>query len=233
MAVLFVLLFFAAIIGIVRPYKFIPQGKRWHYGVAALGAFVLIGLTAPQTPKTSPHNGPSVDAGVAPAESQQASLKVPASEAPASKWTYNETKDEMREAVRRTAEVESENSIDLDFPYGEQRGLLTVRQDPQFGLDVMFRVRSGQILCHGFGDSYINAKFDDGPIKRFNCVGASDGTSDVAFVEGARTFLAALKKADRAVIEAEFYQNGRQQFVFDIKNLKWECVHGHCSERSE
>jgi len=222
MAILLTILFFAALVGVFRPYQFIQGGRRWHYGLAAFGILILMGIMAPDRPEdaeTSPQSSPSGSA----AASGAASPSAQPTEAPdPPKWTYSETKDEMRGAVRRLAELESENSVDLDFPYDEQSAFLTVRQDPQYGFDVIFHVRSGQILCHGFGDSYINAKFDDGPIRRFNCNGASDGTSDVAFVEGARTFLAALKTADRTVIEAEFYQNGRVQYVFDTKGLEWE-----------
>lgn len=48
LAYVFLIVLILAVIGIFRPYKFIKGGKRWHYGVAAALAFILIGLTAPQ-----------------------------------------------------------------------------------------------------------------------------------------------------------------------------------------
>jgi hypothetical protein len=86
----------------------------------------------------------------------------------------------------------------------------------------MFLVDEGQILCHSFSDGHVSVKFDDQPIKRYGCDGASDGSSDIAFLSNETGFLANLKKAKKVIIEAEFYQQGRQQFVFDTAGLKWE-----------
>lgn len=221
MSFLFIILFFAAVVGIFRPYRFIHNAKRWHYGVAAFAAFVLVGVFAPEGEKAETDNAAK---SAAISDEMKSAEDNDTADPPKvdTVWSYDEERDEMRGSTRKFAEVESENSVDLDFPYGEQKGILTVRQDPQYGLDVMFRVRSGQILCHGFGDSYINAKFDDGPIRRFNCNSASDGTSEVAFINDSRTFLKTLKLSKRTVIEAEFYQNGRVQYVFDTTGLKWE-----------
>ena len=180
MTVVFFLILLVAMVGVFRPYKFLPQGKRWHYGFAAFASFIAVGLFAPEQAGDSatdakidaPTNkiSNSIKAGVADAEAQK------------SKWEYNTQKDEMRRSEAHFATVNSENTIEFDFPYGEQPGILTVRRDPQYGLDLMFSVPSGQILCSGFGDDYINAKFDDGPIRRFGCSGASDGSSEVSFI---------------------------------------------------
>jgi hypothetical protein len=218
--VVFTLLFFAALIGIFRPYKFIPQSKRWHYGLASFLLFLGIGITAPTVEQPETAAATSTFATTTAPGSGQAEAK--AEPVVPSKWMYDRSRDEMRDGERRYATLQSENSIDFDFPYGEQPGVITVRQDPEHGLDVMFSLPSGQILCHSFVNSYINAKFDDGPIRRFNCTDSSDGSSEVAFMTDPRTFLAALKKAERTVIEAEFYQAGRQQYVFDTRNLEWE-----------
>lgn len=44
----FVSLFILSIIGFVRPFKFIPFGKRWHYAALAVAFFVGVGVTAPE-----------------------------------------------------------------------------------------------------------------------------------------------------------------------------------------
>lgn len=221
MAIVLTLLFLAAIVGIFRPYKFLLQGRRWHYGIAAFVLLVAIGVATPP-PETVDSAASRTENLGSTANATRPQASSPKEAAPSTKWTYDSSKDQMRGGERRFATLQSENTIDFDFPYGEQPGVITVRQDPQYGLDVIFSLPSGQILCHGYGDSYINAKFDDGPIRRFNCADASDGTSEVAFITDARTFLSALKKADRTIIEAEFYQAGRQQYVFETRDLKWE-----------
>ncbi len=221
MAGLLAIVFIVLLIGVFRPFKFAPQVKRMHYGAAAFVTFILIGVTAPaeQSATSQAPDSQKVSEPIASASAQDAAK--PQGE-PAGKWTYSEQKDEMRGAVTRFAELDAENTIQLDFPYGEQRGQILVRKSPQFGLDVLVGVPSGQIMCHSFSNSRINVKFDDGPIERFSCTDASDGTNNMIFVRNASSFLAKLKKSKRVVVEAEFFQNGMQQMVFETANLKWE-----------
>lgn len=47
MASVFAFLFLAALVGIVRPPRFIAGSKRWHYGIAAAVLFAGIAITAP------------------------------------------------------------------------------------------------------------------------------------------------------------------------------------------
>lgn len=143
-------------------------------------------------------------------------------EEPSSEWAYSTDKDEMRGGDTRYAQLEGSNTIDLDFPYGEQQGLMIVRQSPQFGFDILVGVRSGQIMCNSFSNSKISVKFDDGPIRTYGCNDASDGSNNLVFVQGAKGFLANLKKSKKVVVEAEFFQNGMQQLTFNTANLKWE-----------
>jgi hypothetical protein len=57
MATIFVLLFLAAVAGIIRPY--IKGAKRWHFGLAAFVCFVVIGVTAPDPEKKQTDTPPS------------------------------------------------------------------------------------------------------------------------------------------------------------------------------
>jgi hypothetical protein len=221
MAFVFVILFFAAIFGIFRPYKFLQNSKRWHYGLATLISFIAIGVTAPDQPQISDQSSQKVNTTDAD-DPKEETGGAKQDKLPKSKWTYDTQKDEMRGKVGKYATLKSENTIKFEFPYGEQPGVLTIRQDPQFGLDAMFSVPSGQILCHGFGDSYVNVKFDEGAIRRFNCTSSSDGSSEVAFMSNPKQFISALKTAKRVVIEAEFYQAGRQQYIFETQSFIWE-----------
>jgi len=86
----------------------------------------------------------------------------------------------------------------------------------------MLSVDSGQILCRSFTESHLSAKFDDGPIQSFTCTGASDGSSNVAFITNEASFLKKLRGAKRTVIEAEFFHNGNQQFIFNTAGLEWK-----------
>jgi len=211
--VIFVLLFVAALIGVLKPY--IKGAKRSYFAIAAVVAFILVGVTAPK-------------AGIAPtqpatdAEAKGSPGTDNVSSEGGSKWEYSESKDEMRGTTTKTASVTSDNSVDLDFPYGEVHGQLWIRRRPEDGLNVAFEVEKGQVLCHSYSDDYISMKFDDGPIQRFRCTGSSDGSTETAFVVDESRALAALKRAKRTIVEAEFFQQGRQQFVFDTAGLNWK-----------
>lgn len=216
---LFVVVFLAALVGVFKPY--IKSAKRWHFGVGAIVAFIMVGVFADPSATTEtkalelasadkPVDGKTDDkAGVVPKE-------------PESNWQYYNDKDEMRGTESRYAQLDGSNTINLDFPYGEQRGRITVRQSAQFGFDILVGVESGQIMCNSYSRSYINVKFDEGPIQRYGCNEASDGTSNMVFVEGAKGFLDKLKNSKKVIVEAEFFQNGMQQLAFDTANLKWE-----------
>lgn len=219
---LLVIIFIAAVVGIFKPY--FNGLKRGHFVAAAVVAFIGIGIAAP-TPK--PEAGSvAVDGNQTAAQASAepaATATEPATPAPpASKWSYSEDTDEMRGTKTKFASLASENEVDLDFPYGVVSGQLTVRRRPQDGLNIMFRVASGQVLCNSFSESHISVKFDDKPIQRFSCTGTTDGSSETAFIQGEAGFLRSLKASKKAIVEAEFYQKGRQQFTFETANLVWE-----------
>ncbi|TNE37801.1 MAG: hypothetical protein EP321_09655 [Sphingomonadales bacterium] len=223
MSIFFTLLFLATLVGIIKPY--IPNLERKHFIAAAIVSLVLIGIFTPKSgnqPPAPPYQEmkPTTQNTVkAPAETTESNVPTH----PASKWHYSEKKDEMRGTTAKFAELRSENEVNLDFPYGSVNGIITVRKRPQDGLNIMFSVDNGQILCRSFGDTtYVSAKFDDGPIKRYACTGTSDGSSETAFIEHTVDFLANLKKAKRTIIEAELYNNGREQFTFDTAGLDWK-----------
>jgi hypothetical protein len=148
--------------------------------------------------------------------------RAPTPEPPESKWTYTSQKDEMRGETTREAILQAEGSLSLDFPYGEQRPEIRIRQSPKFGFDILFGVPSGQIMCHSFGSTHLSIKFDDGPVERFGCTDSSDGSSNYVFLTSPKPFLAKLRKSSRVIVEAEFFQNGLQQSTFDSGNLVWE-----------
>jgi hypothetical protein len=210
----FLLVFLAAVVGIFKPY--IHGARRSHFAIAAVVSFFLVGIFAPSSPT-----------GVKPAAETepdaQENFPTAATEAePVSKWDYSESKDEMRGTTAKLASLRSENVVDLDFPYGEVHGRLWIRRRPEDGLNIAFEVEKGQVLCHSFTDDYISMKFDDGPIQKFRCTGSSDGSTETAFIIDEPRALAALKRAKRTIVEAEFFQKGRQQFVFETAGLKWE-----------
>ncbi|WP_338424346.1 hypothetical protein [Sphingopyxis kveilinensis] len=216
MSGLFALVFLAAVVGVFKPY--IGDLKRWHFALAAFVSLILVGSFA--DPKTGSEQAVVTTPEEKSVESVAAADVVP--KAAQSKWSYDEQTDEMRGTITRTARLTSSNEVNLEFPYGTASGHLDVRKRPTDGLNIIFSVDSGQILCRSYNDGHISVKFDDQPIKNYGCDGASDGSSDVAFIRNESGFLANLKKAKKVIIEAEFYQQGRQQFMFETAGLEWQ-----------
>ncbi len=222
MTLLIGLLFLAAVVGLFKPY--IPGSKRWQFLVALL---VLAAVNARSldagkpTVVTVANNQSNVTASTPVDSSITATQPSPSTAAPDEKWSYSTDKDDMRGTTSRFADVLSDNEVDLQFPYGAVHGRITVRKRREDGINVMFSVDKGQLLCSSFSESYVSMKFDDGPIHRYRCTQSTDGTSETAFLNPKSSVLAALKKAKRTVVEAEFFKQGRKQFVFDSRGLRW------------
>jgi hypothetical protein len=223
---IFVVIFLAAVVGIFKPY--IKGAKRSYFAVAAAVSFLLVGITA--APSTTP--GTTAKAATAGSDTSSAasnsaddasatSSAADAASGSGSKWDYENDTDQMRGTSTKTASVTSDNTVNLDFPYGDVHGQLWVRKRGTGPLDAAFEVEKGQILCNSFSESVVSIKFDDGPIQKFRCTDASDGSDNVAFLLPAARFLSEVRKSKRAIVEAEFYQQGRQQFTFDTAGLKW------------
>lgn len=215
------ILFIAALVGVFKPY--VKGTKRWHFGVAAFAFLIFIGAVAepPKDQNQAGDKAASTATQAAQTLQDERQTEPSKSQEPESEWTYSSDKDEMRGAESRYAQLDAANTIHLDFPYGEQRGQILVRQSAKYGFDILIGVPSGQVLCSSFQDTYINVKFDDGPIQRYRCTDARDGTSNMVFVQGAKGFLAKLMKSRQAIVEMEFFQNGVQQMTFHTANLKW------------
>ena len=145
----------------------------------------------------------------------------PSPAAPPTKWDYSESVDQMRGTTTKFAMLESENELDLGFPYESGKALLTIRRRPEDGLNVMLKV-GGQFMCSAFTDSYVSIKFDDGPIGRYRCTEPSDVTTGVAFIENESRLVEKMRTSKTMIIEAEFFQHGRQQLTFDVAGLQFK-----------
>lgn len=219
-----------------RRSKFVPVLVGGGAVAAVIGLF-WSGF-APQTPvqvvkqptvpelKAEPDRDMEADAAAlrAKVEAGIANGSIPTVERKSStgKWVYSGDYDRMRGTTDRYANLSSENSVNLGFPYGEVYGRLQVRKRSTDGLNIMFSIDKGQILCRSYTESYLSIKFDNGPIQRFSCTGAADGTSEVSFIISARKFLNSLIKSNQIIVEVPLYQNGSRQFTFETKGLDWK-----------
>jgi hypothetical protein len=145
-------------------------------------------------------------------------MAEPGSDA-SSSWAYSERQGELRGTLTRLAKLESENKLNLCFPYGESSGYIVLRRAGG-ELAVMLAMDDGRFVCNSIGGN-VSVKFDDGGIQRFECAETTDGTANVIFLRSASRFVRELKDSKRVQIEAEFFRAGLQQLAFSTAGLSW------------
>lgn len=148
----------------------------------------------------------------------------PSSEEEKSKYTYFEQTDEMTDAKVKFASITSDNTVELEFPYGDCTLTYTVRQGSKGGDDVYLRISSGQFFGHQItGDNYVMVRFDSLPATKYFYNEASDGSTDVIFLKNTKDFIAKAKKATEVKIEATLFDAGVRLFRFTSPQpLVWE-----------
>lgn len=180
---------------------------------ATLIATMLLGCnTTPAQPRQDAGGGlpTTADAVVTPSP---VAVQAPIVTPPV--WTYSETRDEMRNASTYIARLASTNRLNFAFPYhGGSTAHIIFRQSPRDGFDAMVSVSSGQFTTC-FMDCSIRVKFDDGPVQTLKVVGTDSGNAQVLFLRSGSDFMARVRRASRIVIEADFYQAGSVQMVFE------------------
>ncbi|MGX4640872.1 hypothetical protein [Massilia sp. SYSU DXS3249] len=135
-------------------------------------------------------------------------------------WSYYVVEEKMTGGKRKTASVESTNTVDFDFPYsGSQHGRITLRIDPRHGKDVLFRIERGQILCPSYEGCRVQIRFDDEKPSSFAASAAADHSSDVIFLDDYPRFLTKLRKAKRVRVAVNIYQQGTPVFEFDVSGF--------------
>lgn len=140
---------------------------------------------------------------------------------PAIAWNYQESTDKMRNETTKYASITSSNKVSFGFPYqGGSTMELTIRKSPKYGKDIVIEISSGQFTC--MMGCTIHMKFDNGKIERFSANGAADGSSDVIFAKPFGAILTKLQKAKKLVVEADFYNEGANQFEFNVSGLNWK-----------
>lgn len=138
-------------------------------------------------------------------------------------WRYAEREDPMTGQVTRTASAASSNSHELGFPYqGGTAAKIVLRKHPRHGVDALVSVSRGQITCSSFRGCGVMVRFDEREPIKFKGVEPSDFDSTMVFVEPAAKFIKEAKRAKKAAVELEFFQEGTRVFLFDVGGLVWE-----------
>jgi hypothetical protein len=144
-------------------------------------------------------------------------------QANAAKWRYSSDTDPMASRPSRTASIDSENTVEFDFPYeGQQHATLTLRNHPSYGRDVIVQIREGQILCPSYDSCSIRIRFDDGPAERWTAAGAADNSTTVLFIRNYSRFVQRMRNAKIVRIQIPVYQEGAPTFDFRVSGFDHE-----------
>lgn len=137
-------------------------------------------------------------------------------------WKQSTSTDQMTGKKTVIATIDSKNSLNLAFPYaGSNKGRLMIRSHPRHGLDVIFEVQKGQIMCHS-DNCELLVRFDDEEPQTLNGSRSTDNSSTVVFLPNAEAFVEAARRAKRILVQATYFRNGPQVLTFQsAKPLVW------------
>ena len=68
---------------------------------------------------------------------------------------------------------------------------------------------------------YVTVRFDDSELQEFEVGESVESTTGVLFINDEERFISQLRNANKVKIEANFYQEGRRVFDFDVAGLDW------------
>ena len=147
-----------------------------------------------------------------------------AAAAGAGQWRYSDSTDKMTGKTESFAYIESDNSLVLEHPYqGVNRGTITVRRHPKYGLDVLVSIEKGQVLCRSYDPCTIGVRFDDGKPQRFSALPPADHSTETVFITNKTKFIASARKAKRILVQLPIYRNGEPVLEFSTPvELVWK-----------
>ena len=136
----------------------------------------------------------------------------------AANWSYRVERDEMTSMYWEYAQVRSDKTLNLAFPYTSNinYGTLLIRKrEDKLNPEIYFLVDKGQILCPSYGDGcQVSVRFDEAQPVRFEGKGSSDHSGTEVFIRYSSGFMASAKKAKKILIQVIMYQAGRQTLEF-------------------
>jgi invasion protein IalB len=210
----------ASIWFIVRPSPSLPIYATRGRAIAT-GAVIFIGLPiiAAVTGLSKMASSPTKAAASQTADSgstTDGNGQAAVAATPASPWTYNETKDEMRGTTTKFAQTLSNETFPNSIGVGdEQNTVLEVQKQPK-GYDVDINNPNLQFTCGSLVTKQVTVKFDDGPIEHYDCTGSVGDKFGLAYLTTGDRFVSKLRTAKRVMIEAEVFQRGDVQMSFNV-----------------
>ncbi len=155
------------------------------------------------------------------ANSNQSEPEVSVATKQQTKWVYTSDKNEMDDTETFYAQIEANDKLSFDFPYGEETASLIIRNMSNNN-EVLLSITNGQFLSNLMGDRFIKVRFDEDNAKNISYLDPSDGSTTVIFINEPDKFIARLKTAKRLLIESEFFNEGNRTMKFDTQGFSWD-----------
>jgi len=140
--------------------------------------------------------------------------------APVENWSYWEDIDKMTSKSVYHAQVNAKEELQFEFPYqGGAVASIYIRNKDNKN-EVVLMVSKGQFNGSIEGQA-IRVRFDEGSPITYNCNPSSDSDPKFLFIQSTKGFITKLRSARKAIVEAEFYNEGLRQMEFVVDGLKW------------
>jgi hypothetical protein len=189
---------------------------KWWYVIVGLIALSIISNLM-DSPKTNKVTEDQTDALMETQDSKQDSKPEQTVVSP---WAYQSETDKMSGKETYYAFATAKDLLEFEFPYnGGSEAKLQIRKKGT-NTDIMLIVSKGQFIV-GVDGGLAKIKFDDEPAFSIRLSSPSDYSSDVVFLGSERKLIEKLKKAKKALIEVEFYNEGIRIIEFDTFNFEW------------
>jgi len=142
-----------------------------------------------------------------------------------SRWNYSTNEDRMDGSKSYFAHLTSNNMLLFKFMNTYSWFQLTIRNKNKKNevILLMMKETAGQFMpSHYSPYKTCRVKFDENsPINFGYSSSISDGSSNMIFFFNEQKFIANLKKAEKVMIECEFFQEGKKIIEFNVNGLEW------------
>jgi len=137
-------------------------------------------------------------------------------------WRYSEETDPMTSGVKYYAQIYSTTWLSFQFPYNGGSEVDLFIRNVESQNELILRVSKGQFLSSFGSSSNMRIRFDNDEPISVSYNSASDGSTDVIFLDTPDQIINRIKKAHSFIIEVAFYQEGNKLLTFAYQDFKWK-----------
>lgn len=136
-------------------------------------------------------------------------------------WRYSEETDPMTSGKKYYAQIYSTTWLSFQFPYNGGSEVDFFIRNVQGENEAILRVSKGQFLTSFDSGKNVRIRFDQDQPITIGYNSASDGSTDVIFLDNPDEIIRHIKKSNSFLIEVAFYQEGNKHLEFAYRDFKW------------